>query len=462
MAELPRVGVVYTRGSAFSREDEQMAKYVALCLAASGRCAKTVVVALALPGSPQPPSSTTVASAIRSDGVVLDSSRLPKERYEETDQWQTLATCHIWLLLLDADATLAAAEFLRKKIGKSDAKKPKRVVLSLQTTMRRLAQLSSALPDAIVLHGGAGFQVVKDASGALRPLSNGCFFVERLSKEKTSALFALDVLEGTGIQVLSRRNVQGTKAHLPQTSSFRGHLTSFIACSWRFPALKWGCTMLRSFYYLNALTGASVVDGLRDRKTRFLFLQALVEMDALFERVLQSVAASSTKPAGRGAGGTSESDASAATALPIRSLMALLPLPNWLFNTVVLRLFDLGLGAPSNTDRSVMATDLEVTPPLLTSFEAEFRDIFELAAGRNMPLPALELTRDTLTSVRQQQLQQLKDGVETKTPPRISSAALLAQVQLFPNCTAASRTFFLKLLVTIVLTALLGLYLFVW
>ena len=31
------------------------------------------------------------------------------------------------------------------------------------------------------------------------------------SKEKTLALYALDVLEGTGIQVLSRRNIQGEK-----------------------------------------------------------------------------------------------------------------------------------------------------------------------------------------------------------------------------------------------------------
>ncbi|KAL4128251.1 hypothetical protein PRIC2_007243 [Phytophthora ramorum] len=429
----PTVGVLYTRGSAFSREEEQLARYVALCVGASGRCVKTWLVGLPDDLGVAQSEEQVATRAWRCDGAVLDTEKLPTEIYEETSNWKTLQTCELWLLVVEPDATLKVAEFLHKKLGKQQEKQPKTVVLSLQTTMRRLAQLNSALPEAIVLHGGAAFQAAKDADGALRPLSNGCFFVERLSKEKTSALYALDVLEGTGIQVLSRRNVQ---------------------------ALKWGCTMLRSFYYINALTGRSVHDGLRDRKTRFLFLQALVEMDELFRVVLQSVAAANNK-AGRGSA-ESHPDTSAATLFPVRSLMVLLPLPDWIFNGFVLRVFDLGLGAPSSKQTSVITSDLEAKSPLQTNFESEFRDIFELAAGRNMALPALEMLQTTFASVRKQQLQEQKDDVSAKTPLRIDSGVLLAEVELFPHCTAASRTFFLKGFATFVLTLLLGLYLFIW
>ncbi|KAK1947015.1 hypothetical protein P3T76_001025 [Phytophthora citrophthora] len=429
----PSVGVVYTRESALSREDAQLATYVALCVAASGLCAKTWLVGLKSDGKGSDKSENKSGNvALRCDGALIDSNKLSSEIYEETGEWKVLEKCELWLLMVEADATVQVAEFLHKKLSKRDDKQPKRVMLSLQTTMRRLAQLNSALPEAVVLHGGAAFQVVKDDKGVLRPLSNGCFYVERLSKEKTSALFALDVLEGTGIQVLSRRNIQ---------------------------AMKWGCTMLRSFYYINALTGKSVLDGLRDRKTRFLFLQALVEMNELFRVVLASVAAATNQPSR--VSGDSSPDTSAATLFPAQSLMVLLPLPDWIFNTFVLRVFDLGLGAPSNKHTSIVAADLEERSPLQTNFESEFRDIFELATGRNMALPALKMLQKTFASVRKQQLREQTDSIDSKTPLRIDSGVLLADVELFPHCTAASRTFFLKVFATFVLTLLLGLYLFV-
>lgn len=40
---------------------------------------------------------------------------------------------------------------------------------------------SCRFPDAIVVHGGAGFQVVQDDKGVLHQLSQGCFFIERLA-----------------------------------------------------------------------------------------------------------------------------------------------------------------------------------------------------------------------------------------------------------------------------------------
>ncbi|POM80293.1 Hypothetical protein PHPALM_1889 [Phytophthora palmivora] len=142
---LPTVGVVYTRESAFSREDAQLAQYVALCLAASGRCAKTWLVGLKSDGrSDEKSTSKSGAVALRCDGAVLDSSKLSSDIYEESGDWKSLEQCDLWLMMVEADATLTVSEFLHKKLEKKDEKQPKRVVLSLQTTMRRLAQLNSA------------------------------------------------------------------------------------------------------------------------------------------------------------------------------------------------------------------------------------------------------------------------------------------------------------------------------
>lgn len=167
----PSVGVLYTAASALSRENELLARYVGLCLAAGGLCAKVTVVAV--PGgatSGRDETKSRASAALRSDGVVVEKQRLPAGIYEETGDLETLADCALWVLLLDTSATLQTAEKLNKRCGlkmglfklgapsnrsilhvmvvvlrykKTDAKR-KRVVLSLQTTMRRLAQLSQA------------------------------------------------------------------------------------------------------------------------------------------------------------------------------------------------------------------------------------------------------------------------------------------------------------------------------
>lgn len=432
---LPLVGVIYTKESALSREGAQLAQYVALCVASSGRCSKTWLVAVTNDGKDLDQSKLkSGAVALRCDGAVLDSCNFSADVYEETTNVKFLGACDLWLLMVDADATLEVASYLQKVLEKPSDSHPKRVVLSLQTAMRRLAQLNLALPEAIVLHGGAAFQVVKDVNERLKPLSSGCFFVERLSKEKSPALYALDVLESTGIQVLSRHNIQ---------------------------AMKWGCTMLRTFYYINALSGKSVIGGLRDRNTRYLFLQALVEMDELFQTVAASVA-STEERSSRGGGVKSSPDTSAATLFPVQSLMILLPLPNWIFNFFVLRAFDLGLVASSSDDTSVISSDLKAIPPLQTNFDAELRDVFELAAKRNMALPVLTMLQNSLLYVKKQRHEEHQHLANCNTHLHIDSGFLLAGVDLSPRCTDASRNFFLKVFVTFILTLLLGLYIFIW
>lgn len=111
--------------------------------------------------------------------------------------------------------------------------------------------------------------------------------------------------------------------------------------------------MLRTFYYVNALTGQSVHEGLRDRNVRFIFLQALVEIWQLFELVMLSNAARAEAKGEKKGQAAWEPDSVAATYLPIHSVMVLLPLPNWIFNTLILSIFDFGLADSSYRGHSV-------------------------------------------------------------------------------------------------------------
>jgi hypothetical protein len=38
-----------------------------------------------------------------------------------------------------------------------------------------------SFPNEYILFGGAGFQVIIDPKGHLKPLSTGCFYMERLA-----------------------------------------------------------------------------------------------------------------------------------------------------------------------------------------------------------------------------------------------------------------------------------------
>lgn len=101
-------------------------------------------------------------------------------------------------------------------------------------------------------------------------------------------------------------------------------------------ALKWGTTMVRTFYYINALAGGPVASGLGDRHLRLVFTQALYEMATLFEHVMQSHASAQ-------ATSTSwQPDTVACTHLSVHLLLVLLPLSDALFR-LVLRVVDFGL-----------------------------------------------------------------------------------------------------------------------
>ncbi|KAF1330770.1 hypothetical protein FI667_g4775, partial [Globisporangium splendens] len=183
-AQRPRVALLYTHASGLSREGEQSARYMGLCMATSGQCEKVFVVGLdprADTDRGATPAAVANAKARRSDGIALDAQAMGTRYYEETLDYKVLAECHVWILLLDSDTTAHSVQFLQKRVKKVEKKQPKRIVVSLQTTMRQLSQLDHAFGDSIVLHGGLGFQVVKGDDGVLAPLSEGCYFVERLA-----------------------------------------------------------------------------------------------------------------------------------------------------------------------------------------------------------------------------------------------------------------------------------------
>jgi hypothetical protein len=295
-----------------------------------------------------------------------------------------------------------------------------------------------------VLHGGACFHVTQNKHGVLYPLSHGCFFIERLTyvllqeivgfplasrtetfpphqthrSEKTDALFALDLLEATGFQVLSRKNVQ---------------------------ALKWGHSMVRLFYYLNALTGESMAQSLSDRAMRLVYLEMLFEMDSLFEQVATSFNDGNRDATARRSWAP---DASACTYLSIHALMVLLPLPNWIFNRVAIKLVDVGLTS-SLTGFSTIARDVDAHRE--TEFWTEFKDVFDLAKRRNKTLPALTTLQTTLAMLT-------KQAEADRQRPKLSGRGLLSQIPSSRKSRAVSRTFFVKVIITVLATLVLILY----
>ncbi|DAZ98457.1 TPA: hypothetical protein N0F65_001158 [Lagenidium giganteum] len=422
----PRVGVMYTAQSSVTREGEYLARYVALCMAAGGLCARVDVVAM-------PHGAATGAgidrqreqempqqnpSALRSDGVVVDRKRL-KDKYGETMDVGVLSDCHVWVLCLDVEATAAAVTVLQKRTRKVSTKN-KRVIVSLQNGDRKIQDLESSFADCIVLNGGVGFHVVPNKHDVLYPMVHGCYFIERLSNDKVKALYVLDLFESTGIQALSRRNVH---------------------------SLKWGISLLRIFYYINALTDQTVIESLRDRSCRLVFLQGLHEVYSLLEVIMAPVAADQSRKKQLGAPSW-EPDTIGATYMSVYALMLVLPLPNWIFNSFVLRFLDVGLASNAKA-QSMIKRDVEAN--LRTTFSTDYHDFFALAAGRNTTLPTLEFLKATLATVYSNQR-----GV-----PALRGDVMLAKVGVTAAAKAHARTFYLKVIVTLTATALLLIFLLV-
>lgn len=132
------MGVVFTRASGLSYEGEQLAKYVALCMAASGQCESVVAVSLPSKSSrkEQPESDS---AALRSDGMVIERRALGT-KYSESTEIGALRDCDAWILLTDAETQLTKLQ----PLDNAKKSKQRRVVLSLQTSIRQLQPLEKA------------------------------------------------------------------------------------------------------------------------------------------------------------------------------------------------------------------------------------------------------------------------------------------------------------------------------
>lgn len=207
----------------------------------------------------------------------------------------------------------------------------------------------------------------------------------------------LDLLEGTGIQVLSRRNIPCTFINSNSIS-----YGLFVTSVYYSVVLKWGYTMLRSFYYINALTDQSVQQSLRDRSCRLLFLQVLYEMWTLFGQIMTSSASPSSSSLGskKTVGISSEPDTIAATYLSIPVIMILLPLPNWLFNGVILRLLDFGLTASETGRSSIQVQSLTEVINSAVSLTALFHWFDSATSKRIWPQISGPSTRTSLSWLR--------------------------------------------------------------
>lgn len=133
----PKVGVVFTRASGLSCEGEQLAKYVGLCMAASGQCESVAVVSLPS-GSSRKEQQESDLAALRSDGLVIERRALGA-KYSESADVDTLRDCDAWILLTDAETPLTKLDALDKA-----KRKNKRVVLSLQSSIRQIQPLEKA------------------------------------------------------------------------------------------------------------------------------------------------------------------------------------------------------------------------------------------------------------------------------------------------------------------------------
>ncbi|OQR88653.1 hypothetical protein ACHHYP_06709 [Achlya hypogyna] len=382
-----RVAVVCNGNSTVSMRRQNLARYLAACMTHGGWCEKVSLVSIkgTVPSAPY--------DVLRRDGAALSS-----EGVAFTSDISVLANCDAIFLIIDMLEADAVAKIVASALKGS---KSKQVVVHLEASLKRKDGLDKAyFSEKTFLQGGACFDVVVDDRGMLMPLSNGAVFIERLAKEKENALFVLNIVESCALQVISRRNLR---------------------------AIHWANAMISTLYPVCALTGLSVVDALRDRRCRLVYADLIHEMLKVLEHVAKDK--------------DWHLDHSGNVVLPIPVLLALLPLPNAVFEHVCLQLVDFGVGVVPD-GHPLLTTDM--TGGLKTEIGYEYDDVFELAEKTGVAVPTLR-----------QMTKLIATAVETKSAGRISAAALHAAIKPSAESRAHSRSFVLKLFVTLLMTVAL-------
>ncbi|KAG9409620.1 hypothetical protein AC1031_019884 [Aphanomyces cochlioides] len=386
-----RVALVFNDNSSVTKRHVNLAQYLSVCMSQGGWCEKVHLVAIPTPNAPMTTPRPTTFSARRRDGKVLPSTIV-----NQTSDLSVLKTCDVIFLCVDILQLNHIAGLVAKALEGTKDKKHHHIIVHLETSLKRMEGFDKThFPTKIVLQGGACFDVVIDDQGVLTPLSNGSVFIERLSKDKESALFVLDIFHSCALEVLSRRNLR---------------------------AIHWSNAMLTSLYAVCALTNLPVSKALRDRKCRLLFADMLHEILGILNRVAKDKHWTL--------------DQSVHCVLPIPSILALLPLPNFIF-ALILRLFDFGVG----DGVPLMTTDL--AQGLTTEIAYEYEDVMELAMRYNVKIQTLPKIQNLVVEASKAK----------KGSPALSSSVLYGTIAPSAASRQHSTWFVLKVIVTVVLTA---------
>ncbi|OQS07708.1 hypothetical protein THRCLA_00299 [Thraustotheca clavata] len=383
-SRIPRVAIVCNGNSSVSMRRQNLAKYLAACMTKGGWAEKVWFVSV------KGNVSSAPYQVRRRDGAILSSDEV-----NFTSDTNVLANVDAIFLCCDLAEVDACGKIIANAIKGS---KTKHVIVHLEASLKRKDGLDKAyFSEKVFLQGGACFDVVIDDNGVLLPLSNGAIFLERLAKEKESALFCFSIIESCGIQVISRRNMR---------------------------AIHWSNAIINTLHSVCALTGLSTNEALRDRRCRLIYADMMHEMTKVLDNVQKDK--------------NWHLDHSGNVTLPIPLLLSFLPLPNFIFNNICLGLVDFGVGV-SDDGHPLLTTD--VTSGLSTELPYEYDDVFELSEKTKVPTPTLlQMKKLVLTAV------------ETKSTTRISPAALYSAIQPSSESRNHSRTFIIKVLVTILMT----------
>lgn len=105
-------------------------------------------------------------------------------------------------------------------------------------------------------------------------------------------------------------------------------------------AINWGTSLIRLVYPIAKLVESSISSTLRDRKSRLFYLQLLDECMKLFQQ-MDEKARSAYARSKRTKIPSHMPDSIACANISLQTMMIMLPLPDWIFNTAVYPLLNI-------------------------------------------------------------------------------------------------------------------------
>lgn len=243
MEQRPVVSVVYSADEKKSKESRNLAWYFAGQMAELG-CCIVHLVPLSADGIP--------AQHLSRERVVFKSTWKSKEiEVPASDitfsHFDILSTSHVIIVTVNSSDTYMCVEKMKHQLDPNRQFATACALFSLQRGVRNNELVTDAFTgrkDLVTIEGIVGFGVVPDPkSKALVPTEAfPTFVLERLTKDKEKmAIGPCNLLENMGLFV-----------------NYRSNLTTYA----------WGMLIWESAFGLNALTGGSMRDTLKDARCR--------------------------------------------------------------------------------------------------------------------------------------------------------------------------------------------------